>query len=120
MKVFSTPRYGNKSATRAVQLYQILIGYAARRQTIPYLHLAKLIGWKSGRPLNKPLGYIMHWCDAKDLPPLTALVIDATSGLPGMGFTSAADMPKAQQRVFKQDWYAFFAPTVKELIETHP
>ena len=111
----------DKSATRAVQLYQILIGYAARRQTVTYLELAKLIGWGSGRPLNRPLGYIMFWCEAKKLPPLTALVVDASTGLPGIGFTSAAGMfRRAQQKIFKQDWYAFFVPTVKQLIVAHP
>jgi len=119
MRYFSS-NVSNKAATRAVQLYQILIGYAARRQTIGYKELAGLIGWKSGRPLNKPLGYLMYWCQREGLPPITAIVVDINSGLPGLGFTAAAKVPKAQQTVYKKDWYAIYAPTVKELEGTFP
>jgi hypothetical protein len=113
---------GNKAAVTAVRLYQILIGYAARHQTISYLDLARLIGWKSGRPLGKPLGYLMFWCQKNKLPPITAIVVDRNSGIPGTGFTAATagKVPRAQQEVFKKDWYALYAPTAKELEATHP
>jgi hypothetical protein len=104
--------------TRALQAYLVLIGLAWNRQTITYGQLSQdQLEFGHGGILASPLGCIMGWCYENGLPPLTALVVNNDSGLPGEGLIvePQAELPAAQQRVFEFNWYSIFPPDIREL-----
>ncbi len=59
---------GEKSAIRALQGWQFLIGEAHNRRTVRYGDLAKLMGYSDSRPLYYILGHMMHFCQQNELP----------------------------------------------------
>ncbi len=104
-------------ATRAFQIYLVLIGAAHRREILTYGLLAKLIGFEGAGVLAGRLGPIMRWYDANNLPALTAIVVNQDTGEPGGGLTmfSSKSLPAEQQKVFQFDWFAVYPPSVEEL-----
>jgi len=109
----------SKLAARALQCYLILIGCAARRETITYSMLSEKLGYTSPNHaagvMGGHIGPIMFWCQQNNLPPLTSLVVRDDTGLPGEGLTASRDFPADQQKVFKFDWFSIFPPTMEEL-----
>ena len=69
---------GRKSAIRALQAWQYLIGKAAARQIVQYDELRVLMEYPTSNPLGVILGCIMHYCQQNELPPLTLLVLITT------------------------------------------
>ena len=53
---------------------------------------------------------IQKYCKRHKLPPLTVLVVNEKTGLPGVGFKDAKNIFAAQARVFVYDWYRRKAP----------
>lgn len=105
----------NKSQ-RAAQIWAVLAWAAKNRQIITYPILGKLIGVPP-QGLGHLLEPIQSYCLLKGLPPLTILVVQEQTGLPGVGFNaaSASDYAKEQLRVFEYDWIASGAPKPDEL-----
>lgn len=101
--------------TRAIQIYQILVGAAHRREILTYQILAKLIGYKGAGVLDRQLGHLMYWCSQNNLPPLTVLVVNKSTGLPGWGLVEAVDLNSDRERVFNFNWYELVPPTVENL-----
>jgi hypothetical protein len=91
-------------AERAMQIWQVLIAAARNRQILTYKLLAQMIGMGPGT-LAQPLGYVMDYCKANGLPPLTALVVGLTSGTPGRGLTTTTDLNRDREAVYAHDWY---------------
>jgi len=60
---------------------------------------------------------IQSYCLIKDLPPLTILVVQEQTGIPGTGFTatSAEDLARTQLEVFEFDWLKHDAPSPEDL-----
>lgn len=90
---------------RACQIWAVLAWVAKNRQTLTYGQLSRLIGVPAAG-LGQLLEPIQSYCLANGLPPLTALVVQQESGLPGAGFTgaSASEFASAQATVFEKDW----------------
>jgi hypothetical protein len=107
----------NKSQ-RAAQIWAVLAWAAKNRQIITYPILGKLIGVPT-QGLGHLLEPIQSYCLLKGLPPLTILVVQERTGLPGVGFNaaSAKEYGKSQMEVFKYDWVRHAAPTPEELAE---
>jgi hypothetical protein len=84
LKRFGARGYDRNDA-RAQQIWQILLSAAHNRQVITYKTLAKLIGYGGSGVLGDPLAYIACWCNDNNLPPLTSLVVNEKTGLPGKG-----------------------------------
>ncbi|TIP82407.1 MAG: hypothetical protein E5X60_33640 [Mesorhizobium sp.] len=63
------------------------------------------------------LGHIMHWCADNDLPPLTVLVVNAKTGLPGAGLWRIENLHADREKVFGYSWYQLVPPTIEELNE---
>lgn len=108
--------------TRALQIYQVLIGLAWNRQTVTYgsLSTEQMEGYGGGGILNWPLGYIMGWCYENGLEPLTVLVVNDETGVPGVGLITVPDgnWAAAQQRVFKfRRWFSIMPPSIDALRE---
>ena len=64
------------------------------------------------RGLGKILEPIQTYYRRHNLPPLTVLVVKEEDGLPGEGFTEAAE--GAQARVFVFDWFKRKSPSPKD------
>ena len=91
---------------RALQIWQVLLGLAYNRQTITYEKLAELIGMGNiAVGLTQPLIQLMNYCKENNLPPLTILVVQKHSGIPGQGLTTIEDLNKDREAVFNYEWY---------------
>lgn len=92
---------------RAAQVWPVLAWAATNRQTLTYGILGKLIGVPVSTPA-RGLGHLLDPIQAYSLehklPPLTALVVRSTTGMPGAGFCAAHEAPKALQDMFSSDW----------------
>lgn len=94
---------------RAVQIWPVLAHCATHRQVLSYELLGRLIGVPRAG-LGQLLELIQAYCLQRDLPALTSIVVSAETGLPGVGFTGAENVPAAQARVFAHNWLAESAP----------
>lgn len=99
---------------RAAQIWAVLAYAAINRQIITYKTLAKLVGMPTAA-LGGMLDPIQTFCQKKKLPPLTVLVVQQKSGLPGTGFIAAANIPKAQADVFNYNWMGLGAPSPENI-----
>jgi hypothetical protein len=107
---------GEKSAIRALQAWQYLIGIATNRQIAQYEELRILMDYPDNRPLGVILGCIMFYCKQNKLPPLTIIVVNQT-GVPGEGFTAAdwGNYHQKREDVFNFSWYKIVPPSIAEL-----
>jgi hypothetical protein len=98
---------------RAVQIWSTLALAAYNRQVLTYNMIAKLTGI-ARVGLANCLEPIQSYCLFHDLPPLAVLVVGEKTGMPGVGFIAAQDVPKAQQEVFQFDWLAHGGPSLEK------
>jgi putative restriction endonuclease len=91
------------------------------RQVLTYEILADLIGMgpegKGAGTLAQPLGLVMEYCKARQLPPLTVLVVNKNTGQPGKGLTTIQELHSDRERVFNQKWLEMRPPQVAELAQ---
>lgn len=93
---------------RAHQLWSILAFAAYNRQTLTYAFLGKLVGLPSSA-IGRSLYPIQYFCKQQGLPPLTVLVVNQATGLPGEGL-EVDDFAKVVQEVFEFEWITYKAP----------
>ena len=91
---------------RAMQVWQILISAAHNRQSLTYGHVARYLEFDGAGVLAQTLGEIMYYCKAKGLPPLTCLVVNKRTGIPGSGLSTVANLPRDREAVYKTNWFA--------------
>ena len=103
---------------RACQIWAVLAWVAKNRQMLTYGILSSLIGVPRAG-LGQLLEPIQSYCLLKELPPLTILVVQQDSGLPGIGFTgaNAAEYAKVYMDVFEYDWLGHNNPQPEKLEE---
>jgi hypothetical protein len=99
---------------RALQIWQILIGKAHNRQTMTYGELSNLIGFKRSGTLGGFLAPVMFYCQDSGLPPLSCLVVNQDTGLPGEGLTSPTDLHAEREKVFRFEWYKLVPPSIDD------
>ena len=107
---------------RATQIWPVLAWAARNRQVLTYDILGKLIGVPR-HGLGQLLDPIQTYCLARELQPLTILVVKQESGMPGIGFIAAQDIPKTQIAVFSYDWVGHGCPSVEDFesaVRTRP
>ena len=97
---------------RAQQAWQVLTGAARNRQILTYGLLAERL---SILPIaaTGPLHCIMNYCASEGLPPLTVLVVNTETGLPGSGLTTLHDLAKDREAVFRYNWDALLPPSAE-------
>ncbi|MCF7992863.1 MAG: hypothetical protein K9M02_20680 [Thiohalocapsa sp.] len=90
---------------RAAQIWATPAWAAGNRQVLTPGHVAKLIGCPTAA-LGSWLEPIQSHCLLRGLPPLTVIVLQQKTGLPGSGFTGAAatDLAQEQMAVLDFDW----------------
>jgi hypothetical protein len=96
---------------RASQIWSVLVLAARNRQILSYAVLSDVVGIPP-RALAQNLGPIHVYCMRNGIPALTSLVVKQKTGLPGIGFTAAADIPAEQAKVFQHKWPS--PPTPRE------
>ena len=114
MKTFDSVR---TREARALQIWQILIGLAHNRQTITYKRLSELLHYGGAGTLAQLLDPIMMYCKKSNLPPLTILVVNEATGMPGEGLSTIQDLNADREKVFRHDWYSIFPPSEQEFRE---
>ena len=102
------------SATRASQIWQILVCKAHNRQTLTYGQLADLLGFGGALSPANILGRITYYCIQNSLPQLTVLVVNQDTGLPGKGLIKT-DFNADREKVFRFNWFGVVPPTPDEL-----
>ena len=105
-----------KIQERATQIWAVLAWAATHRQNMTYKQLAQCTGSFIGG-LGALLEPIQSYCLLHNLPPLTILVVQQDSGLPGSGFTgaTASELASAQAKVFAHNWLEHGNPGVEKL-----
>ncbi|MBN8738534.1 hypothetical protein [Tahibacter caeni] len=109
---------------RACQIWAVLAWAARNRQSITYSQLESITGaHRAG--LGQLLEPIQSYCLINNLPPLTVLVVQQESGLPGSGFSgsTAEDLGRSLMAVFAMDWLAHGNPQPEKLeaaVKAHP
>jgi hypothetical protein len=98
---------------RAARIWSVLALAAHNRQVLTVNMIAKLTGVPS-RDVGKCLEPIESYCLVHNLHPLTILVVNEKTGMPGVGYIAAHKIPRAQQEVFKFDWLAHGGPSPEE------
>ena len=102
----------------ALAIWTILIGAARIRQTLTYSMIAELLGYQGSGVLSQPLDLIMQYCSRNSLPPLTALVVNQTTGQPGSGLSTLEELNSDRERVFNHPWFQMI-PMRTEDLEVH-
>lgn len=90
---------------RAMQIWQILISKADNREIITYRDLADYLDFKGAGVFSQLLDPIMLYCKKNGLPPLTCLVVNKTTGVPGDGLTTVTNLSLDQNSVFEFRWF---------------
>ncbi len=93
-------------------IWPTLVNAAKNKTTLQYLRdIVPLIN-TSAIASGRALGPIQDFCLENRLPPLTAIVVAKTTGLPGEGFIAwdVDDIDSAQQSVFAFNWDAIPNP----------
>ncbi len=114
MKTFDSIR---AVESRAVQIWQILVGLAYNRQTITYEKLSKLLKYKGPGTIGHVLNPIMNYCKLNGLPPLTVLVVGKYLGVPGGGLITVKDADSEREQVYEYDWYNLYPPDEPEFAQ---
>jgi hypothetical protein len=102
---------------RAMQVWQILTAAAHDRRTLTYEQLGEMLGMGGAGVFAQILGLIMIYCDENNLPPLTCLVVNKKTGIPGTGFGSIQDLPPNREAVYRERWYKRFPVQISDFRE---
>jgi putative restriction endonuclease len=96
---------------RAYRAWPILIGCASKNAPITYGDLASELGVHH-RAIRYVLGVIQDYCLSQRLPPLTILVINGDTRLPGPGFVAwdMDDLDRGRAEVHAFPWQALDNP----------
>lgn len=102
---------------RAQQVWMILIGAAANRQTLTYQDLAIRMGFGPNARHIVPqfLDPVARYCQRTGLPALTVLVVGGQTGHPGEGidpFIRPNTTYEAERElVYQENWYRMLVPS---------
>ena len=86
-------------------LWPHLVSAARNKKKLFYSDLAPHVA-TSSRHVGKALGPILFFCMEERIPPLTSIVVNMHTQVPGSGFTRWETMAisSAQARVYEYDW----------------
>lgn len=97
-----------KRSERSMQVWQILIAAAHSRSSYTYGQVATILGMGGAGVMAQFLNPIMHYCSANGLPPLTVIVVNQETGLPGDGLSTIEEVNKDREAVFNYDWFGMY------------
>ena len=99
---------------RSCQIWSLLICAARERKTYTYGDVAKILGYSGAGVMGNQLGPIMFYCKDNGLPPLTVLVVNQETGLPGEGLSTLEEVNIDREKVFNFDWFSLEPPQVSD------
>lgn len=102
---------------RALQIWSLLVCAARDRRTYTYGGLASVLGMGGAGVMAQFLGPIMYYCREQRLPPLTVLVVNQDTGLPGSGLTTLENVNLDREKVFAHDWFRVEPPETGDFDE---
>ncbi len=105
-----------KIPERATQVWSLLAFAARNRQTLTYELVGKLTSMHPAG-VGAVLEPVQSYCLLNGLPPLSALVVNKATGLPGTGFIAAQEVPREFMRVFEHDWLSVGCPSPEALAD---
>lgn len=95
---------------RSLQIWTLLVCAARDRKCFTYGDVARVLGMKGAGVMSSFLDPVMRYCARNGYPPLTVLVVNKTSGLPGEGLTTLEETNADRERVFRFNWFAVRPP----------
>jgi len=99
---------------RSLQLWSLLVSAARERRTFTYGQLAEILGFGGAGVMGTFLGPIMFFCKKRGLPPLTVLVVNEKTGLPGEGLTTLENVNTDRELVFTFKWFGIEPPECRD------
>ena len=99
---------------RSMQIWMLLSTAARERRSYTYGDIARILGMKGAGVMAQFLGPIMWLCEDKGYPPLTVLVVNQETGLPGEGLSTIHEVNADREQVFNFDWFAIEPPQTKD------
>lgn len=106
-----------KREERAQQLWSILVLAARNRQVLTYEIIAQACGVPAPS-IGDFLRPIQQLCTERELPPITSLIVNKNTGLPGEGFLTES-VPLAQLQSFSCNWLAIQAPSAEDFASAY-
>lgn len=102
---------------RALQAWVILIGMAKRRESTTYELLSeKMFGRPAAGVLARILGHVAFFCQDHALPPLTVIVVNKGTGIPGTSIPiDLSEAAELREKVYQEDWYDIVPPSLDDL-----
>ncbi|MCY3856951.1 MAG: hypothetical protein OXF78_11735 [Rhodospirillales bacterium] len=109
MPTMSLTRY-----ERSLQIWTLLVCAAREPKCFTYGDVAGAIGMKGAGVMSSFLEPAMLYCESNGYPPLTVLVVNRDTELPGDGLSTSRDPTADRERVFRFDWFAGSPPESKD------
>jgi predicted HNH restriction endonuclease len=102
------------------RISQIIIEYAKVGQVIEYNQISnKLGGIISPIRLNEPLGEISNRCIQHSFPPLSAIVVNQKTKLPGDGFFTWVAAQMGYPNLPHSEWEEFYKEQEEKVFDCH-
>jgi predicted HNH restriction endonuclease len=102
------------------KISQIIIEYAKIGQVIEYNQISnKLGGIISPIRLNEPLGEISNRCIQQGFPPLSAIVVNQKTKLPGDGFFTWVAAQMGYPNLPYSEWEGFYREQEEKVFDCH-
>jgi hypothetical protein len=99
---------------RSMQIWSLLICAARERKTYTYGLIADALSMGGAGVMAQFLDPIMRFCADKNYPPLTVLVVNQDTGLPGEGLVTIQNVNVDRESVFNFDWFSIEPPQVSD------
>ena len=95
---------------RSLQIWTLLVCAARERKSITYGGVTRALEMGGAGVMSFFLEPVMRYCDRNGYPPLTVLVVNQETGLPGGGLTTLEEANADRERVYRFDWFAIRPP----------
>ncbi|MGL5335984.1 MAG: hypothetical protein ACRC9R_07555 [Enterovibrio sp.] len=112
------PEKGARRYEQAHAIWNILSALVLFRpqETITYGELAELLGYpaQAGRTLQEALGCVSLYCRENDLPPLSCIVVNKQTNMPGWEgmIPEGETLEEAQEGVWDTQWHLYRTPAI--------
>ena len=81
---------------RSMQIWTLLVCAAYERKTYTYGEIVEILGMGGAGVMSQFLGPIMLYCEDSEYPPLTVLIVNQDTGLPGDGLTTIENVNRIE------------------------
>lgn len=95
---------------RSSQIWFLLVCAAGERKSYTYGQIAEILSFGGAGVMGQYLNPIMCFCEDNELPPLTVLVVNQETGLPGEGLVTLEEVNEDREKVFDFDWFSIEPP----------